>query len=106
MNIINIILVRFELSINSEDVAPETSVQNKDGEGQDKPEHVDNVNIIIGAVSVENGEANDNDKHHTAQAVETIEQEPGQHGSGLVSESSEQPEQCWCDQCRGELDHT
>ena len=88
MNIINIILVRFELSINSEDVAPETSVQNKDGERRDKPEYVDNVNITVEAVSVEDGEADDDAERDTAQAVETIEEEPGQHGSGLVSESS------------------
>ena len=58
-NVINVILIIGKFPVDAEDDAPEKSVEDEDGEGDEEPENVGDVDITQVVVSEEDGETDD-----------------------------------------------
>ena len=58
-NVINVILIIGKFSVDAEDDAPEESVEDEDGEGDEEPDYAGDVHVTQVVVSEEDGETDD-----------------------------------------------
>ena len=88
--------------MDAEDDAPEESVEDEDGEGDEEPDNVGQVYIAKVVVSEEDGEADDHWEGEAAQGEDAVEDEPGEEGGAVVSESPTHQHTVDCDGQQGE----
>ena len=103
-NVINVILITGELPVDVEDDAPEESVEDEDGEGDEEPDNVGQVHIAQVVVPEEDGETDDDWEGETAHGEDAVEEEPGEEGRAVASESPADQDTVDCDGQQGE-DH-